>query len=273
MTREDQLKICYTCKNRGVSREDHETICKLTNARADFDGSCSTYAFDATADARGRTVYSGSDWGGWRLVLSLVLIVFTTGRLLYKCNKSKDRRPVQYESREDVRSLVNQIQSQNNDQLASLDQETMEELGVTITSEDSVINIDGFMDFSVPADYYLMSNLTSDTVKMIIRDKRNYTTAIHRYPKSIDNEQQWISDKRKNANQIVKSVVLYQKDDNGTLEYSIKNALMDIKGRARFYNNAKYSYVVQCEHSGHTKAQVDEYLENMEKRVRVKKSN
>ena len=46
MTREEQLKFCKVCKHRQMD-VNQGLLCGLTNAKADFDGTCDTYDEDA----------------------------------------------------------------------------------------------------------------------------------------------------------------------------------------------------------------------------------
>lgn len=51
MTREEQLKICSVCKHRKMDMQQG-MLCELTNAKADFDGTCPNYDEDAKEKAK-----------------------------------------------------------------------------------------------------------------------------------------------------------------------------------------------------------------------------
>ena len=45
MTREEQLRFCSVCKHRKMDMQQG-MLCELTNAKADFDGTCPNYDED-----------------------------------------------------------------------------------------------------------------------------------------------------------------------------------------------------------------------------------
>jgi hypothetical protein len=55
MTREEQLKFCSVCKNRKMDMHQG-MLCELTNAKADFDGTCPNYDEDAKEKAKNERI-------------------------------------------------------------------------------------------------------------------------------------------------------------------------------------------------------------------------
>ena len=55
MTREEQLRFCSVCKHRKMDMQQG-MLCELTNAKADFDGTCPNYDEDAKEKAKNERI-------------------------------------------------------------------------------------------------------------------------------------------------------------------------------------------------------------------------
>lgn len=246
ITREEQLKYCSVCRHRAIG-PDYETICKLTNAKADFDPTCPKYDFDDNVYNNNSSYTAGGGGSSWRIVLGAIVFVIAIVRLGMTCNRMNERSSNR-RSAEQLETMIDDIKSRNNDLAQSFPEDVKQELGMELTEGIVEKNIDNFMTFRVPGQWYIIENITNDTNRLVIRDTRNYMATIAKIPLSKDIMEDWKTMRHKASNLIVKSTVSYTPMGEDLLQYRIQNSLMTINGCAKIYKDSKYAYIFQCEH-------------------------
>lgn len=246
ITREEQLKYCSVCRHRGIG-PDHETICKLTNAKADFDPTCPKYDFDENVYNNNSSYTGGGGASSWRIVLGAIVFIIAIVRLGMTCNKMNNRAS-NNPSNAQIEAMMDDIKSRNNDLTKSFPEDMKQELGMELTEGIVEKSIDNFMTFRVPGKWYIIENITNDTTLLIIRDTRNYMASIAKIPLSKDIPEAWKKIRYEASNLVVKSSVTYTPKGEDLFDYHIQNSLMTINGCAKIYKDSKYAYVFQCEH-------------------------
>lgn len=261
ITREEQLKYCEVCQNRAVG-PNHETICQLTNAKADFDPTCPNYVYDKYATKDGNYDSSDSGTSSWRIILGVIVVVLAIIRWGIRCNRMNDHSSNDRSS-EQIEALMEDIKRRNQDHAASLSAEDRAELGMSLTTEESEKNIDKFMTFRVPRNWYIFENLTDEKTKLIIRDKNNFMVCVAKLPLSNDVKESWKKMRLEASNQIVESTLTYNSKGDDLIEYSIKNSLMNTKGYAKIYTHKGFAYFFQCEHSSKSLSEVRQLFDRL----------
>lgn len=247
ITREEQLKYCSVCKHRAIG-PDYETICKLTNAKADFDPTCPKYDFDENVFNNNSSYTSGGGGASsWRIVLGIIVLVIALVRLGMTCNRMNERSSNRRTS-EEIESMMDDIKRRNNDLTQSFPEDMKQELGMELTEGIVEKNIDNFMTFRVPGQWYIIENITNDTTRLVIRDKRNYMASIAKIPLSKNTMEDWKKIRHEASNLVIQSKVSYTPLGEDLFEYRIQNSLMTTNGCAKIYNDTKYAYIIQCEH-------------------------
>jgi hypothetical protein len=248
MTREDHLKFCSVCVNRKIGAH-HETICSLTNAKADFDPTCPSYQFDNDV-YRGTSSSGGSGIGGG-VILSIVLAVISVVRLASTCNNSSRNRVDDYsQSQFDkmMRERENErAREKRRDQIGELSDTERALMGIKKAQKDSLVVIDKFMNYTLLRNEYLMAGILDNQIVMMARDKKNFNYVIHKFDKSDDPVTYWQKLRKANSSAVTPSTINYKMTDDNTFTYKIKNSFSVTNGKARFYCSDKNCYVFQYE--------------------------
>ncbi len=250
MTREDQLKFCSVCINRKIGN-NHETICGLTNAKADFDPICRYYEFDRDVYRGSSSSGSGGISGG--AILSIVVALISILRLASTCNNtSRSHRDDFSQSQIDkiIREQENRRErEQIRDQIGDLSPIEKEELGIKKATKDSTIVIDKFIEYTLLRNEYLMSTLIDDKTKLMARDKKNFMFVIHKFNKSDKVIAEWQKFRTVAGSKVSPTTITYKILDDNTFSYIVKNSFAVTHGKARYYFSDKNCYVYQYESS------------------------
>jgi hypothetical protein len=249
MTREEQLKFCSVCVNKKIG-PNHETICRLTNAKADFDPTCHFYQFDNNVYLPQNS--SRSSPGIGKTILYFVLAVIGITRLavsIHNSNRTSNR---------DEYSQFNEIlreserrreREQSRDQIGQLSQSDREELGIEKASKDSTIIIDKFIDYTLLKNEYVMTSLTDDQIRMMARDRKNFMYIIHKFDKSDHAITDWQKLRTAAGSKISPTTITYKMLDDNTFSYKVKNSFTITNGKARCFYSDKSCYIYQYESS------------------------
>ncbi len=249
MTREEHLKYCSVCVNRKVG-PNHETICRLTNAKADFDPTCPSYQFD---NKPAQPQYAReSSMGIGKAIFYVVLAIVAFARIattIYKSNNNNRRDEYSQFNNILEESQRQREREQNRDQLGQLSDVEKEELGIKKASKDSTIVIDKFIDYTLLKNEYIMSSLMDEDIKLMARDKKNFSFVIHKFDKSDDVISDWEKLRILAGSKISPTQIAYKVLNENTFTYNVKNSFSLIHGKARYYVSGKNCYVFQYESS------------------------
>jgi hypothetical protein len=258
MITKEQLKYCEICKNRKLDFEKG-LLCGLTNEHATFTDTCSSFELDEYQNKKTverKTNYSNNQPIPFGTIISIIIAIIAVIRLFVafsNYNKKSNNNNINFDESEVIQQMIveQKEQSKYMDQMSLVDSETKDELGIISIQKDSLLSLDKNIKFLLPSNYYIMNNLTNESMLFVGRDNKNSNIVIYKIKKYKNEtaDYAWYVYRKPIANEVIKYNLSTTKTENNNFFYVLQNSAITINGFAHVFEKDGYWYICQLENS------------------------
>ncbi len=194
----ERLKLCEKCKNR---KFDFQTglICSLTDEKPKFEHTCPDYVEDPSAllRKRGREVMNermkgnGGSVPGWRVFLSVIIMIFAIVRIVARLSRNNERESRQRSFEQYQAPAYQQFQQEISRERNGLTRDDLRSLGAQATT-GMVLPLENEYQIEIPQGFSLFPQYQNENL-LLVAYANNFLVTCEKYQSdpSLNPAQDW----------------------------------------------------------------------------------